>query len=85
MNAVSTNQVPIEVMDLFEIENEFSLLAKQFFLLKFCHVLAFRIDSIAEGHSFFNYGVNCVHWPLDIIILDFDINLEHVEATMAPL
>ena len=62
-------------MNLLEIVNDFSL----------GHLLSFLIDPDAERYSLFNDRVNNVHRPLDVIILDGDLNLQHVEAAMAPL
>jgi hypothetical protein len=81
----SSDQAPIEVMHLLEIVNEFSLLSKALELLKFGHLLSFLIDPDAEWHSLFNDRSNSVHRPLDIIIFDGDLNLQHLEAAMAPL
>ena len=55
-------------MYLLEIVDELSL----------GHILFFIIDPDAEWDSLFNDGVNSVHRPLDIIILDGDLNLQHV-------
>jgi hypothetical protein len=64
----SSDLAPIEVMYLLEIVDELSL----------GHILFFIIDPDAEWDSLFNDGVNSVHRPLDIIILDGDLNLQHV-------
>ena len=72
-------------MHFLEIVDEFSLLTEALELLKFGNLLSFSIDPDAEWHSLFNHGVNSVHRPLDVIILDGDLNLQHVEAAMAPL
>ena len=62
-------------MHLLEIVDELSL----------GHLLLLIIDSDAERYSLFNDRVYSVHRPLDVIILDGDLNLQHVEAAMAPL
>jgi hypothetical protein len=70
---------------LLEIVNEFSLLNTTLYLLIFAHQESWSIDSLAKSYFLLYNGVNSAHRSIDIIILDFDINLEHVESSIEPL
>ena len=72
----------MEVMHLIEIVNEFIRKSKPLELLSFGDLLSIFVISVAEWHFLFYDDVNSIQRPLDIIIFDYNLYLQHVEATM---
>ena len=71
-------------MHLLEIVYEFSLMTGPLELLKFAQLLSFGIDPNAEWHSLLYDAVDSLDRPFDVFILDFCLNLQHVEAPKVP-